>query len=415
MSILSSLQKTKSCAYQLGRLSDFARRALLLDIATELEHHTDEILEANCLDLNEMPDSDIKKDWLLLDSNRLNALALSIRHVAQLDDPLGTTFLDRILPNGLHIRKISVPMGVIGVIYEFRPHVTLDVASLCLRSGNACVLRGGKEAWNTNQILVKLIQKALVINNLPSDLVCLLPPERDYLPDFLQAVQFVDLVIPRGSNELIQYVRRHSQIPVIETGAGVVHTYVESSADLDMARKVVVNAKTSRPSVSNSLDCLLVDEAIAADFLPLLAADFLNHPVRIHADEAAHSILQKMGYPHLELATKADFGKEWLDFQITIRCVKDLDEALSHISQYSSKHSEAILTESHEAGNRFLYEVDASAVYINASTRFTNGSEFGLGVEIGVSTQKLHARGPFSLEKLVTEKWIVVGNGQIRG
>lgn len=415
MSILAQLQKTKASSHQLGLLSDFSRRALLLDIASGVEKGHAEILSANLLDISELQENDPKRDRLLLNSSRLDAIALSIRHIAQLEDPVGTTLLDRKHENGLHIRKITVPMGVIGVIYESRPNVTLDVACLCFRSGNACVLKGGKEAFNSNQALVNIIHNALVKNELSIDLLCFLPPERTYLTEFLHARRYVDLLIPRGSESLIQFVRENARIPVIETGAGVVHTYVESSANLEMAAQVVINAKTSRPSVCNALDCLLVDQSIAEQFLPKLISGLAEFSVRIHADQSAYSILDVNHYPHLLPATDQDYGKEWLDFDLSIRCVENLDEALGHIAAYSSRHSEAIITEVHEAGNRFLYEVDAAAVYVNASTRFTDGGEFGLGAEIGISTQKLHARGPFALEKLVTEKWIVVGNGQIRG
>lgn len=415
MSNLAQIEKTKSCSHQIGLLSDFSRRALLLDIAQGVEKGHAAILEANSLDIGQLPDNDFQIDRLLLTVERLDAIALSIRHIAQLDDPVGTSLLDRNLQNGLHIRKITVPMGVIGVIYESRPNVTLDVAALCLRSANACLLKGGKEAWNSNVALVKIIHNALVKNDLPKDLVALLPPERGFVMELLKARRFVDLLIPRGSESLIQFVRENAQIPVIETGAGVVHTYVESTANLEMATRIVINAKTSRPTVCNSLDCLLVDESIANEFLPQLIPRLLDFSVKIHADSFAFSVLESAGYPNLELAKAEDFGKEWLSFDLSIRCVKNSEEALSHISCYSSRHSEAIITENHQIGNRFLYEVDAAAVYVNASTRFTDGGEFGLGAEIGISTQKLHARGPFALEKLVTEKWIVVGNGQIRG
>lgn len=415
MSIIAQLEKTKSCSHILGLLSDFSRRALLLDIAQGIEKGHAEILNANSLDVKQLPKNDPQIDRLVLTVERLDSIALSIRHIAQLDDPVGISLLDRNLENGLHIRKITVPMGVIGVIYESRPNVTLDVAALCLRSANACILKGGKEAWNSNLVLVTIIHNALVKNDLPKELVGLLPPDRGFVMELLKARRYVDLLIPRGSESLIQFVRVNAQIPVIETGAGVVHTYVESSANLEMATRVVINAKTSRPTVCNSLDCLLVDESIAKEFLPLLIPGLLDFSVKIHADSVAFSILESAGYPNLEMANADDFGKEWLSFDLSICCVKNSEEAFNHISRYSSRHSEAIITENHQVGNRFLYEVDAAAVYVNASTRFTDGGEFGLGAEIGISTQKLHARGPFALEKLVTEKWIVVGNGQIRG
>ncbi len=293
------------------------------------------------------------------------------------------------------------------------------MAALCLRSGNACVLKGGKEADNTNRVLVGLIQQVLAEFEVPTAAVTLLPPDGPaargaVVNELLTATRYVDIIIPRGWDSLIQFVRENSLVPTIETGACVVHTYVEQTADLEKARDIVVNAKVSRPSVCNALDCVLVDKAIADTFLPMLLADFLKWDVEVFADEVAYHLFSLARYPYLQRAQPADFGREFLDYKCAVKVVSGFDEALSHIQTYSSRHSEAIISQNQSLIDRFLSEVDAAAVYANASTRFTDGGMFGLGAEIGISTQKLHARGPFALEKLVTEKWIVVGNGQVR-
>ncbi|MEZ0486861.1 glutamate-5-semialdehyde dehydrogenase [Fibrella aquatica] len=408
------LQATQQAAIAVRRLSSDQKTALLNRLADVLLTTSAAILTENQRDLDRMPDTDSKKDRLRLTEARVADLANSLRQVALLPDPAGTVQLERELEPGLTLKKIAVPLGVVGVIYESRPNVTVDVASLCLRSGNACVLKGSKEADYSNRMLVSLIQDVLIEFNVPKEAVLLLPPDRAVVNELLTATRYVDIIIPRGSESLIQYVRQHSQIPTIETGAGVCHTYVEQSADLAMATRIVVNAKVSRPSVCNSLDGVLVDEAVAGTFLPLLAEALTTHQVEIFADEKAFSLLEQAGYPYLQPAQPADFGREFLDLKCAVKVVSGLDEALSHIQAYSSKHSEAIVSGNQALIDQFLSEVDAAAVYANASTRFTDGGCFGLGAEIGISTQKLHARGPFALEKLVTEKWVVTGTGQIR-
>jgi glutamate-5-semialdehyde dehydrogenase len=300
------------------------------------------------------------------------------------------------------------------VIYESRPNVTLDVAALCLRSGNVALLRGGQDAYNTNRILVTIIQQVLLESALDPYIVQQLPPEREYIIDILTAVKYIDVIIPRGSHQLIEFVRKNATVPVIETGAGVCHTYVESTALLNDAVKIVVNAKVSRPSVCNSLDTVLVDSSVAADFLALLSPQLEKYNVEVFADDQSYTILSKLGFTKLNKATAEDFGREFLDFKCSIKIVTGIESALNHIHEYSSKHSEAIVTEDSKLAESFLKRVDAAVVYHNASTRFTDGEVFGLGAEIGISTQKLHARGPFALEKLVTEKWIVKGEGQVR-
>lgn len=408
------LEETKAASSTLQFLADGVKAGLMADIAGSLEENLEHILSENRKDLDLLPDTDPKKDRLLLSKARVLDLAAAVRSVASLPDPCGQTLVDKILPNGLHLKKQTVPLGVVGIIYESRPNVTVDVSALCLRSGNAVVLKGGKEASHSNRALVNCIHKALEKNQLPTQLVLLLPSDRAVVQEMFTATRYLDVLIPRGSDQLIQFVRENSRVPTIETGAGVVHVYVHQSADLEVAVNIVVNAKTSRPSVCNALDCLLVDKVIALDLLALLAQKLAISKVRVHADAPSHSILEAIPYPFLEAATEQDFGREWLDYILSIKQVEGPDAALKHISFYSSRHSEAIVARDKAVVNRFLQEVDAAAVYANASTRFTDGGEFGLGAEIGISTQKLHARGPFALEKLVTEKWIVQGDGQVR-
>jgi glutamate-5-semialdehyde dehydrogenase len=408
------LQATQKASTKLRGLSDDKRKSLLESIAHKISENESVILVENQKDLDRMDDSNPKKDRLLLNHSRIQDLVDGLNSVAQLPDPTGKILSEYTTDKGLNIQKISVPLGVVGVIYESRPNVTIDVAALCLRSGNAVVLRGGSDAEFTNLILVSLIHQSLEENNLPTDLVQLLPIDRVFVKELLLADKYVDIIIPRGSQELINFVREHSKVPTIETGAGVCHTYVESSANLENAAKIVVNAKTQRPSVCNSLDTVLVDQSVAAEFLPLLIEGFNEFKVEVFADETSYSILSKAGYPYLEKANEESFGMEYLSQKCSIKVVEGLEEALNHIQKFSSKHSEAIITQNNEFAEKFLNDVDAAAVYVNASTRFTDGGVFGLGAEIGISTQKLHARGPFALEKLTTEKWICRGEGQIR-
>lgn len=413
-SINSLLQSTRKVAASLRSLSDFERQEIIKAFAQVLLENQELILLENNKDLIRMEDSNPKKDRLLLTTARIADLVSSLKDVAQLSDPTGKIISEYTNDKGLKIEKISVPLGVVGVIYESRPNVTIDVAALCLRSGNAVVLRGGSDAEYTNLVLVKLLHQVLEEKNLSKDLIQLLPVDRKFVKELLEADKYVDIIIPRGSQELIDFVRKHSKVPTIETGAGVCHTYVESTADLEMAAEIVVNAKTHRPSVCNALDTVLADQKIAAEFLPKLIPGFLKFEVEVFADDLSFEILKKSSYPYLQRATTEHFGMEYLSQKCSIKVVKGFDEAVDHIAEYSSKHSEAIVTSDEILGERFLQEVDAAAVYVNASTRFTDGGVFGLGAEIGISTQKLHARGPFALEKLTTEKWICRGSGQIR-
>ncbi|WP_026631305.1 glutamate-5-semialdehyde dehydrogenase [Dyadobacter alkalitolerans] len=413
-SILPLLEQTQKAAASVRNLTGQQRSDLLLNIAGQVQANVANIIAANQKDLDVMDDADPKKDRLLLNEQRIQALAQSLRDVAALPDPSGEVLLERTIEQGLSLRKIAVPLGVVGVIYESRPNVTLDVASLCLRSGNACVLKGGKEAHFSNLFLVGLIHRALIEFDIDPAAVMLLPTDRKFVTELLTATRFVDIIIPRGSESLIKFVRENSLVPTIETGAGVCHTYIEKTGDLDKAAAIVVNAKVSRPSVCNSLDTILVDREVAAELLPKLKADFIKWNVEVFADQTSYAIFKEDGYPMLQHAEEEDFGREFLDYKCSVKVVNGLDEALEHIRAHSSRHSEAIISKDEAKIERFLGEVDAAAVYANASTRFTDGAVFALGAEIGISTQKLHARGPFALEKLVTEKWIVKGDGQVR-
>lgn len=395
-------------------LSESDKRSLLLDLAKRLESSKEQIIEKNLLDLEIMDDQDPKKDRLKLTDERIQDLVSSLETIANLPDPANQVIMERTLANGLSITKKTVPLGVVGVIYESRPNVTIDVAALCIRSGNVCLLRGGSDAYHTNLVLVELIHQSLDEINVSRDIVQLLPVDRRFVDELLVATQYVDIIIPRGSQQLIEFVRSRAKVPVIETGAGVCHTYVESTADIQKAVDIVVNAKVSRPSVCNALDTVIIDRKVANETLQLLAPKLADYEVDVFADEHSFAILKNVEYPFLQLADEEDFGREFLSLKCSVKIVDGVDEALDHIANFSSKHSEAIVSEDENIQVRFLNEVDAAAVYVNASTRFTDGGEFGLGAEIGISTQKLHARGPFALEKLVTEKWLVQGNGQTR-
>ena len=413
-SIQSFLEQASEATIAVKLLSDDKKEDVLRALAAKLRAHIPTILSENQLDLDRMPDADPKKDRLLLSAARIEDLAKSVEDIAALPDPSNRLLSEKVLDNGLLVQKITVPLGVVGVIYESRPNVTVDVAALCIQSGNVCLLRGGTDAFYTNTYLVALIQEVLASFDLDVSIVQLLPADRKFMPELLTATKYVDILIPRGSQQLIDYVREHASVPVIETGAGVCHTYVEASGNLESAATIVTNAKVTRPSVCNSLDTLLADKEILEPLLNLLAPKLEAYKVEIFADPQSYFILKGMEYPYLKEAVEEDFGHEFLDFKCSVKTVNSFEEAMKHIRKFSSKHSEAIVSSNMEYCERFLNEVDAAAVYTNASTRFTDGGVFGLGAEIGISTQKLHARGPFALEKLVTEKWIVRGQGQVR-
>lgn len=413
MSIVQPLIiKTWKAAINLRQATDRQLKAVLLQLADELEKNSGAILKANQLDVEKQDPANPKVDRLLLNKQRIAGIANAIRKISRLPNPSGKMLEKRRLDNGLLLQKVAVPLGVVGAIYESRPNVTFDIAALCLRSQNGCVLKGSSEADNTNQAAVKLIKKVLKANEIDPDCVTLLPAGRETVQELFTAAKYVDVLIPRGSDSLIQFVRKNSLVPVIETGAGVCHVYVEKEAAIKKAVNIVVNAKVSRPSVCNSVDTVLVDEQVAPAFLKQLQPLFNEHQVEVFADAKAYKLLK--GYPHLQKAAPEDFDREFLSLKCAIKVVKNIDEALEHIREHSTKHSEAIVSNNKKHCARFLQEVDAAAVYTNASTRFTDGEEMGLGAEIGISTQKLHARGPFALEKLVTEKWLLQGNGQVR-
>lgn len=408
------LINASNAAAEIRVLSDERKQEVLNTIANELLSNKANIIAENLKDLDRMADENPNKDRLLLNEERIEGLAASVRDVANLEDPTGKVILERTLENGLFIQKKTVALGVVGVIYEARPNVTVDVATLCIRSGNVCLLRGGSDADGTNICLVAIIQKVLRAYQLNPNIVQLLPVDRKHVEELLTADKYVDIIIPRGSKSLIDFVRENAKVPVIETGAGVCHTYIEKTADLEKAGKIVCNAKVTRPSVCNSLDTIVLDQEIARDALRIIADLLKEYKVEMFADEVAFPILASVHYPYLQKAETADFGREFLALKCSVKVVNNSEEALAHIQKFSSKHSEAIVSEDTAKIEEFLNKVDAAAVYANASTRFTDGGVFGLGAEIGISTQKLHARGPFALEKLVTEKWVVIGNGQVR-
>jgi len=408
------LEKAQSATKSIKTLSDEKKQQVLRKLSSRIIEQSAAIVAENKKDLDKMSDDDPKKDRLLLNEVRIQQLADSLNDIAALPDPANQLLVERTLDNGLHVQKRTAPLGVVGVIYESRPNVTIDVASLCLRSANACVLKGGKEAQYSNNYLVSLIHESLAEFGVPAAAVTLLPTGREFVGELLTAIQYVDIIIPRGSEGLIKFVRQNSLVPTIETGAGVCHTYIEKTGDLDKGAQIVVNAKVSKPAACNALDTVLVDRAVAGAFLPKLKDDFIKWNVEVFADEESYDILQKAESDYLQHASEDDFGKEFLDFKCSVKVVDGLEDALKQIENYSSRHSEAIISTNDEAIETFLKEVDAASVYANASTRFTDGGVFALGAEIGISTQKLHARGPFALEKLVTEKWIVKGDGQVR-
>ncbi|MVN75988.1 glutamate-5-semialdehyde dehydrogenase [Hymenobacter sp. HMF4947] len=388
--------------------------ALLRDLADALLAHADFVLSQNEQDLARMPATDPRHDRLRLTPERLAAMAQDLRNVAALPSPLGATLSDQTLLNGLHLSKVRVPLGVVGIIYEARPNVTFDSLALCLKTGNACLLKGGSDAAASNAALIEVAGPVLLRHGLPLAAATLLPPDRAATEALLRAVGLVDVVIPRGSQGLIDYVRKNARVPVIETGAGVVHTYFDETGDLAKGAAIVANAKTRRVSVCNSLDCLLINEQRLAD-LPALLAPLAAAGVQLYADAPAHAALAGAYPPSLlAAATEAHFGTEFLALTLAVKTVPNLGAALDHIARHGSRHSEAIVSEDAAHITTFLQVVDAAAVYANASTAFTDGAQFGLGAEIGISTQKLHARGPMGLEELTSYKWLVRGDGQVR-
>lgn len=387
---------------------------VLLDLADALLLHADFIIAENKKDLDRMDPENEKYDRLKLTPARIEGIAAEMRHVAELKSPLGEVLMKKIMPNDLDISKVRVPIGVVAVIYEARPNVTADVFSLCFKTGNVAILKGGSDASYSNIAIADIIHKILKKHQVDTNVAVLLPPEREATDALLNAVGLIDLVIPRGSQNLINFVRKNSRIPVIETGAGIVHVYGDETAVIKKLSAIVFNSKTRRPSVCNSLDCLIIHETLLPE-LAVIAAPLQEKQVQIFADAASFAIL-KGNYPNnlLQEANETHFGIEFLSLKMSIKTVKSLEEALIHIETHSSRHSEAIVSENNRNIEIFLNRVDAAAVYANAATSFTDGAQFGLGAEIGISTQKLHARGPMGLEELTSYKWIVKGNGQTR-
>jgi glutamate-5-semialdehyde dehydrogenase len=414
--ITAQLQAAREASFALAQLTETEINDTLLRVADAIVAHTDDLLAANQGDLERMDPQSPLYDRLQLTTQRIEAIAADMRHVATLPSPLGRVLSHTVLPNGLDIERVSVPFGVVGVVYEARPNVTFDVFALCLKSGNACVLKGGKDADETNRMAVKIITEALTQQALTQQVLTLLPSTHEATAALLHARGLVDVIIPRGGRRLIDFVREEATVPVIETGAGVCHTYFDLDGDVEMGARIVNNAKTRRVSVCNALDCLLVHQQRTAD-LPTLLRPLADSQVVIHADPLAYTwLLSHDGYPSrlLQVATADTYGTEFMDYAMALHMVADLDEALRHIRQYGSGHSECIVTQNAATADRFLRSVDAACVYHNAPTSFTDGAQFGLGAEIGISTQKLHARGPMALEALTTYKWIVRGEGQVR-
>ena len=412
--MLPQFRIAKDASRSLALLTDEKRNEILLAVADAIMENEKEILEANAKDLSRMDKENPLYDRLQLTPKRLADIAGDMRNVAALPSPLGKVISEKTLPNGLELKKVSVPFGVIGMVFEARPNVAFDVFSLCFKSGNACVLKGGRDADDSNKAIVALIKSVIAKAGCDDGCVELLPATHEATAEMLSAVGYIDVCIPRGGRKLIDFVRDNAKVPVIETGAGVVHAYLDKDADFEMASRIIINAKTRRVSVCNALDCLIVHKDRLAD-LPTLGMLLMPYNVKIYADPGAYGFLNK-SYPDnlLAQATDTSFGTEFMDYAMAIKTVNNIDEAIEHISRYGSGHSECIITNDSAAAEQFQKQVDAACVYWNAPTSFTDGAQFGLGAEIGISTQKLGPRGPMALEEITTFKWLIKGNGQIR-
>ena len=403
------LARAREAATKLALLSTEEKNALLLAMADAIEAEADAILAANRDDVETSGLEGAMRDRLLLTPSRIEEMAKGVREVAALDDPIGETLVEWTRPNGLHIRKVRVPLGVVGIIYESRPNVTVDTAVLALKTGNAIVLRGGKEAVRSNQRLVEILA---AVPGVPAGAIELLDSStRQTVQELIKARGLVDVIIPRGGAGLIAFVTEHSSVPVIETGAGNCHIYVDESGDFEMADRIVINAKTQRPSVCNAAEKLLVHERVASEYVPRIVKKLIDAGVEVRADETSRRLASEL---NVGAATERDWYEEYLRLCMAVRVVADVDEAISHINQYSTKHSDSIVTRDEANARKFLRGVDSAAVYWNASTRFTDGAEFGFGAEMGISTQKLHCRGPFALAELTSSKYEIVGTGQVR-
>ena len=414
MELIETFKRVKTASKALALLSDDMRNDILNAVADAIIDYQERILAANEKDLAKMDPKNPLYDRLQLTTKRLADIASDMRNVASLPSPLGHVTKEKTLPNGLRLQSVSVHFGVIGMIYEARPNVTFDVFSLCFKSGNACVLKGGSDADLSNQASVELIHEVLERYGVNPDVVTLLPATHEATGEMLNAVGYIDLCIPRGGRRLIDFVRNTARIPVIETGAGVVNTYFDKDGDLEMGKAIINNAKTRRVSVCNALDCLLVHESRLGDLVALVKP-LLDHKVTLYVDGPAYQLLEG-NYPPILLqpVTEESYGTEFMDYKMAIRTVSSLEEAIEHIDRFGSGHSEAIITQNEEAARYFQQAVDAACVYWNAPTSFTDGAQFGLGAEIGISTQKLGPRGPMALEEITTYKWIIEGEGQVR-
>ena len=411
--MMEKAQAAKAASHKMAILSSSVKNAALMEMANALEKRAELVLEANAADLEDARGKGLKRsylDRLMLNEARIQQMAEGLRQTAALPDPIAQGDYSTVRPNGLEIRRVRVPIGVIGIIYEARPNVTADATALCLKSGNAVILRGGSEAIRSNTAIASLLSKAAVKMGIPEGAVQFVDfPDREAVDAMTHMRGLLDVIIPRGGAGLIQHIVTNSTVPVIETGTGVCHTFVDETADFDMAIKIAVNAKTSHPSVCNAMETLLVHEAIAPEFLPKLSWAMGEKHVEMRGDERAREIC-----PEMKEATEEDWSTEYGDLILSIKVVPDLDAAIAHINKYNTGHSETLVTENLANAHRFQKEVDAAAVYVNASTRFTDGFEFGFGAEIGISTQKLHARGPMGLEALTSTKYLIYGEGQVR-
>ncbi len=414
MQLIQTFERAKEASRELNLISDAQKSEILHLVADAIGQNKEALLEANARDLARMDRANPLYDRLLLDTKRLDTIASDMRHVAELPSPLGKTLCDRTLENGLHLRRVSVPFGVIGIVYEARPNVSFDVFALCFKSGNACVLKGGRDADDSNQAIIALIHDVLRQAGVNPSVVELLPATHEATAEMLNAVGYIDICIPRGGKRLIEFVRDNARVPVIETGAGVVNTYFDIEGDLAIGRLIVNNAKTRRVSVCNALDCLIIHQGRLSDLAELTAPLIISNVV-IHADDEAYDALQGK-YPAelLKHATDDSFGTEFMDYAMAIRTVPTVEAAIRHITQYGSGHSECIITENKATAAMFESQVDAACVYVNAPTSFTDGAQFGLGAEIGISTQKLGPRGPMGLDEITTYKWLIEGHGQTR-